>query len=84
MYSRVLGDFPATLTIDAPIYTHGHQLGKNYICNIEEGGKEAITKFEKLLYNGHTSVVKCMPLTGRMHQIRLHLQHAGKHLQSSS
>ena len=39
-----------------------------------EGGKEAETLFRTLdTYKAH-SLIECMPLTGRMHQIRIHLQ----------
>lgn len=40
-------------------------------------GKEAITVFQRLSYDGNTSIVKCKPLTGRTHQIRVHLQYLG-------
>jgi 23S rRNA-/tRNA-specific pseudouridylate synthase len=42
-------------------------------------GKEARTVFTNLRYLGDTdeSIVKAEPLTGRTHQIRVHLQHLG-------
>lgn len=51
-----------------------HKLGLN--C-VSPAGKPATTIFEKLSYNGSTSVVKCQPLTGRTHQIRVHLRYLG-------
>ncbi len=43
----------------------------------EKTGKEARTEFERISFNGKTSVVKCYPKTGRTHQIRIHLQYLG-------
>jgi 23S rRNA-/tRNA-specific pseudouridylate synthase len=41
--------------------------------------KEAITKFKFKFYDisSNSSVIKCYPLTGRTHQIRVHLKHLG-------
>jgi RluA family pseudouridine synthase len=41
------------------------------------GGKEAETSFRTLQSNAKHSLIECHPLTGRTHQIRLHLAHAG-------
>ena len=43
----------------------------------EKNGKDSATEFERLSYNGKSSVVLCFPKTGRTHQIRIHLQYLG-------
>ncbi|KAB2642987.1 MAG: RluA family pseudouridine synthase [Verrucomicrobia bacterium] len=40
-------------------------------------GREAITDYEVLASTDKESLVACFPHTGRMHQIRVHLQHLG-------
>lgn len=60
--------------IDAPIARHPYQRKKMTICT---QGKEAKTFCEVLAQNGVFSFVKLQLLTGRTHQLRVHLKHLG-------
>lgn len=40
-------------------------------------GKVACTKFTRISTDGNHSIVSCEPITGRTHQIRVHLQYTG-------
>lgn len=72
---RVEGLFPDnTITCNEPIAVLSPKMG---ISIVSPKGKECSTEFQRLSYNGKSSVVLCKPLTGRMHQIRVHLQYLG-------
>lgn len=43
----------------------------------EAGAKRSLTKFEVLYRAPAATLVAARPLTGRMHQIRVHAEHAG-------
>lgn len=58
-----------------PIEVVSYKIG---VCKVSKDGKECRTVFKKLSSNGKTSVVLARPRTGRMHQIRVHLQYLGK------
>jgi RluA family pseudouridine synthase len=72
---RVEGEFPdEIIECKEPIEVVSYKIG---VCKVSPKGKDCNTIFQKLGYNGKTSIVLCKPKTGRMHQIRVHLQYLG-------
>jgi RluA family pseudouridine synthase len=51
---------------------------------VREGGAHAETEFRNLASRGGYSLLECRPKTGRMHQIRVQLAHAGYSLLGDS
>lgn len=65
-----------TIEIDAPIAVDDIMKG---LRAVNENGKEAKSRFTALGHDSEsdTSLVLCSPLTGRQHQLRVHLQFIG-------
>ncbi len=79
--ARVRGDASRVTRVDSPIGSVRREDGM-LVSGI--GGqpgvkdpKQALTKFHCVDANSETSLVECRPESGRMHQIRIHLAHAG-------
>ncbi|KAI7199302.1 pseudouridine synthase [Hortaea werneckii] len=85
--ARVRGEFPeGDVICEEPILQISPKLGLN---RVRASGKSAKTVFKRLAYyppklsdNGEPqgagySIVRCLPLTGRTHQLRVHLQFLG-------
>lgn len=52
-------------------------LRRKEMAVLQEGGRNALTLCETLRYDHQLSYVKLTPYTGRTHQLRVHMQHAG-------
>lgn len=59
--------------ISAPI----EKEGKGVKRIVSDRGKEAITKYEVLNTDGKYSLLRLIPITGRTHQLRVHMKYMG-------
>lgn len=62
--------------IDVPLLVHNRKGGERHVV-VSRKGKEAQTRVSLSRTYGVYSLLQCAPETGRTHQIRVHLQHAG-------
>ncbi|BFU26155.1 RNA pseudouridylate synthase, putative [Entamoeba histolytica] len=74
VYPRVVGYFPDTIEVNLPL--HLVRFGTESQSCICEDGIEARSSFKRLFFDkdSNTSVIECVPHTGRTHQLRLHLK----------
>ena len=63
--------------IEKPIGFHPVSREKMAIRRPEDGGKPAVTYYEVLERFPAHAYLRCLPQTGRTHQIRVHLSHIG-------
>jgi 23S rRNA pseudouridine1911/1915/1917 synthase len=74
--AKVEGKIEKTLTINKPILTNSDLNIKMKVL-IDKNGKSAKTIITPLKYENGKTIVLAKPLTGRQHQIRVHLYHIG-------
>lgn len=60
-------------SVDQPLGEDPDWPSKGKILPLAEGGREAITTFKRLECGSNWSLIEARPVTGRGHQIRLHL-----------
>ncbi len=73
----VVGDWQyGEQLIDAPLLVTNRKGGERHVI-VSKKGKEAQTRVSLSRTYGVYSLLQCAPMTGRTHQIRVHLRHAG-------
>ncbi|XP_057479576.1 RNA pseudouridine synthase 7 isoform X4 [Actinidia eriantha] len=82
--AKVIGVFPEDEQVVNVNVNYNAQEGRSTVEVESVGiggtklkGKAACTKFTRISTNGTHSLVLCEPVTGRTHQIRVHLQYTG-------
>ena len=73
----VVGDWQyGEQLIDVPLLVQNRKGGERHVI-VSDKGKVAQTRISLSRTYGIYSLLQCAPATGRTHQIRVHLQHAG-------
>ena len=72
----VVGDLQGEGEIDKPL-RKDEISGRVSVCPLEKGGKTALTRYKVLERHGAYTLLECDLVTGRTHQIRVHLASIG-------
>ncbi len=74
--ARLEGKVPARCgSVELPLICDWPNRPKQMVCFSR--GKKALTHFEVMSQDEHSSLVKLIPVTGRSHQLRVHMQWLG-------
>jgi len=73
----VTGKLTKPFTVDEGIRVRNDYTTKKHKVEISDQGKRSLTEFTPLAYDEEvdSTLVDCKPLTGRLHQIRIHMFH---------
>jgi len=73
----VRGVIEGVLTIDEPILQNNDYLYTKHKAIVDKSGKKATTTVIPVTTDGDTTLVRLYPKEGRLHQLRVHLNHIG-------
>lgn len=78
--ARVQGEFPVgKFHYKCPVFTLNSSGGYINVPNVHKVSADSTTVFERMQYfpDSDESIVQCQPISGKMHQIRVHLRNVG-------
>lgn len=74
-YARVAGFMPSAGSVDLPLICDWPNRPKQKVDH--QIGKASLTHFEAISYGKRSTLVKLTPITGRSHQLRVHMMALG-------